>query len=230
MKKGTKIILWGVVAIVLAGGAVGIYFLAKPKDGQTRTKKGVNQVYKDGKWEDVVTSGYNTTPSNGSGSGSGSGSSTGHKSCWDANVEKLQKYLNDKGAKLEVDGCRGNKTKQAEKDFKVTFDGVDYKDKEVSSNNFTNTTSQTAIPPKVGEVIYTDADVSSSKPTQIYKRASSLFFSVDPTPVLKITTPKQKLGTVTEITASKGVWYAEFINPADGVRYYALYYDVHSLK
>ena len=78
MKKGTKIALWVTVALVLAGGAVGIYFLVKPKENDTKTgKDGLDYIYKSGKWElNTGTSGGGTTPSNGGGSNSGSSTGT----------------------------------------------------------------------------------------------------------------------------------------------------------
>jgi hypothetical protein len=118
MKITTKIVIWTSVALVLAGGAVGIYFLAKPKEGQTRTKKDKNQTYKDGKWVDDVPSEVPIPMPNGGGGGTG-----GRKSCYKEQVEKLQTILKKEGASIDVDGCMGTQTKSIMEEYGYSLSG-----------------------------------------------------------------------------------------------------------
>lgn len=221
MKITTKIVIWASVALVLAGGAVGIYFLAKPKDGQTRTKKGKNQTYNDGKWVDDVPSEVHIPMPNGGGTG-------GRKSCYNANVEKLQIYLNSKGAKLETDGCRGDKTNKAMAKYEVEFDGTKYWDK--NKNN--EPTSKPAVAKrtsgKVGSYIYTEKSISTKNPEPIYRKASSIMFGV--TPIYNEVKPNFLLGTMFELNrTTQGVWYAGFIDNS-GNKFYVNYNNIYSLE
>jgi hypothetical protein len=219
MKITTKIVIWTSVALVLAGGAVGIYFLAKPKEGQKRTKNGKDQIYKDGKWVDIDSS-DELLPTN--------GGTSGRKSCYNANVEKLQIYLNSKGAKLETDGCRGDKTNKAMAKYEVEFDGTKYWDKNTNNEPIKQPAVAKMIAGKSGSYIYTHKNISTKRPEQIYRRGTSLMFSV--TPIYNEVKPNFLLGTMFELNrTTQGVWYAGFIDNS-GNKFYVNYNNIYSLE
>jgi hypothetical protein len=222
MKSTTKIVIWASVALVLAGGAVGIYFLAKPKDGQTRTKKGKNQTYKDGKWVNDSSEIPIPMPDG------GGGGTSGRKSCYNANVEKLQIYLNSKGAKLETDGCRGDKTNKAMAKYEVEFDGTKYWEKNTNNEPIIQPAVAKRTSGKVGSYIYTEKSISTKNPEPIYRKASSIMFGV--TPFYNEVKPNFLLGTMFELNrTTQGVWYAGFIDNS-GNKFYVNYNNIYSLE
>lgn len=155
MTTGAKVALGIIIPLTIIGGGLGVYFLVKPKQGQIRTKNDKTQAYINGKWidigegETVAFDDANYTFKNGTlvkeTTDFGTTTTTVYKpsgsSCYDANVEKLQVFLNSKGANLDVDGCMGKFTKSAMEKYKVTFDGKNYK--ETPSNTTTTTPAVT---------------------------------------------------------------------------------------
>lgn len=119
MKKSTKIIIGAIAAVFLAGIGVGVWFLVKPAEGQSKIKDGKTYTFTNGKWVlDIVQNPTNIatqpTPTPYTGGGSSSGSDS---------VKALQRLLNSKGANLVVDGIMGDKTRTAMAKYGVDANG-----------------------------------------------------------------------------------------------------------